>query len=848
VSAVSERILTHLASVGFQTRHGGVTPFGEELPLISGVAWERHTAQVAFVTEAEGEQDEDAWRQLLFAASGLRYHLRGDRPSAFGTPIVLAVVDEQAERVLRALVEELTTRYAVFNRVDLNLVRHRDLADDDSLDTALAPLLPCCRRIQDETISRADVQRFWIALRENVREAARDLDPVFGDLREVAASALADALIESSEDDPDRPAPVPVKSLRLENFRSFATDDVTFEHVTVLHGANGSGKSTVLEALELLWAGTSQRRPPGVSADEYKRHLPRGGDGSFLIRGAVQAADEQVVVEDISDKPRAELPRSVLTQEAVAALVDRPPPERYAQLLAVTGLEVPELEPRTRRLVDKAKKEADAALADAQLAPLRAANVDALKHLRRELESTFADQMPFSEELTEAEGAVQRAANGAYEATDWGDQAQVLNSLIRLDALVGVTRSELTASEDLSESFGEVVAQLRRLAAPRRDAARELGLLLDSIAKAQGVAPPAPPEPSPAMPPQLAVRWSSHARSVTDAARGFRADAAKLDVPLWRDRLSRYADALESAGALTPTKDLEALARAGGAAEAPPSPSVAGERYLSVGFLSTPERLGDVIPALRELHSVLQRHAEAKLASGIERHPAREFGVRAPRVLGAICRFELARHLRRQGPIMRAGEDLLRELLEGRLYPVVRELVAGMVRFEWYFEPLRITVDHREVLIGGLATPRADLDARLLLNSAERTIVGLAWFLALHLLQPRERRRVLVLDDPAGAFDDSNRAGFVATLRAFVRLARPDQVVVATHDDAVAMLLTEELAPVQDWPSAVARVRCWRGADDASVAGTEAITETSVDLRDEEAMLGLGGEPSLFPA
>jgi len=109
-----------------------------------------------------------------------------------------------------------------------------------------------------------------------------------------------------------------------------------------------------------------------------------------------------------------------------------------------------------------------------------------------------------------------------------------------------------------------------------------------------------------------------------------------------------------------------------------------------------------------------------------------------------------------------------------------------------------------------------------------------------------ERRRVLVLDDPTSAFDAMNAAGFGATLRAFIRLARPEQVILTTHDDAVATQLAEELAPVGGWPAGVGRIRCRRNADDASVTVTETRSVDSGDLAEEEAMLGLGGEPTLF--
>lgn len=61
-------------------------------------------------------------------------------------------------------------------------------------------------------------------------------------------------------------------------------------------------------------------------------------------------------------------------------------------------------------------------------------------------------------------------------------------------------------------------------------------------------------------------------------------------------------------------------------------------------------------------------------------------------------------------------------------------------------------------------------------------MLGLAWFLALHMLQPKKRRAVLVLDDPTSAFDSLNTAGFTSTLRALTRLLRPEQVVIATGE------------------------------------------------------------------
>jgi energy-coupling factor transporter ATP-binding protein EcfA2 len=843
------RVLSRLMEVGFQSREGGVSPFGEELPLVSGVAWDSSTAQVAFVAEASGPLDEEAWRQLLFAASGLRHHLASDRPPAFGTPLIVAIVDDEGQRTLRGLVEELTSNYAVFSRVDLNLVRHRDLEDDDALDTALAPLLPSCRGALGTTISRPDVARFWQALRDSIAVAASDLPVVFGEHRIEAARDLADQLIGASEDDDELPPLSPVRSIGFRNFRSFVEDEVSFAPATIVHGTNGSGKSSVLEALELLWSGTTQRRPAGVSADEYQRHLPYRGQGDFVVHGLTEESDASLEVNSVGERPTAEIARNVLTQEAVAGLVDGTPAERYAALLTITGLEVPDLDPRTRQLLTQSKQEADDALIEAGLPPIPAANRDGLRHLTEALGGEFATRVPQSEDLAAAERALADAAEGLYTPSAWSDDADVITLLSRVDEILAGVASQLTESGELSGLIGSAARALRELASSRRARARTLRRVVDGMS-AVGEAVPGPPDSGEeAVPRVLAVRWLTHADSLASAAAGFRSEAADLSDAEWAERLQTYAQALDAAADAVPREDLHRFATASLPLQPHAEVTVTNEQFSAAGFARRPPNPETLFVHVSELHSHLQHHADALDALGaeLERHPGVKFGERAARVLRTVCRFELARNIRRQGPVMRASEELLRELLEGRLYPVVRELVASIVRFEWYFEPLRLSVEGRQVIIGGLATPRSDLDARMLLNSAERTVVGLAWFLALQLLQPAGRRRVLVLDDPAAAFDAVNRAGFTATLRAFVRLTRPEQLVIATHDDAVAALLAEELSPVGGWPRAVTRVRCRRNADDESVTQVELFTTDSGNLAEEEAMLGLpGGDPSLF--
>ena len=849
MSGAVERVLERLADVGFQTREGPISPFGEPLALVTGVAWETTTSQLALIAELDAAQDIGAWRQLLFAGSGIRHQLAGDGPAAYGTPVILAIVDEQGERCLRELAEDLAESYALFSRVEVNLIRERDLGDDERLDVALAPLLPCCRRMLGQEISRGEVQRFWETLRKEIHKTAMALGDMFASHREQAARDSAAKLIGDSAQAPELPAPAPIDRVQIENFRSFAHATVDLAGVSVIHGPNGSGKSSIIEALELAWAGRSQRQPDDVDAAEYARHLPRDGIGEFTIT----ASGEPTTT--VTGAPRAELPRCALTQESIASLVSSSPQDRYLQLLATTGLEVPDLKQRTAELIDSAYRDADAALAAAGLRRLQGRGSDARGHLLRAFAAGFAGRLPSNLELTALERTLSDASAGAFPPRDWEDPPAA-QALMRADTLIAQALADPDDPER-TDALDEAQHALQRLASARQAAAHHAQRLLDALETPAGpqLAATAPPPVKdaavrPAVPADLAVRWLSHSRSVQDAAARFRADAENLQEGRWAKQLAAYADALQTAADAVPQAALEPLTRALPAPTTPrptPERAVAGELYTVAGFARPPGAPEGMIEALGELAEELQRHAGVLdgLAGELAEHPARRFAEHSQRVLGAICRFELARRLRREGPVMRASETLVGELLQDRLAPVLRELISATVRFEWYFKPLQVPDGGREVILGGLSTSRPDLDARMTLNSAERHVVGVAWFLALHLLQPASRRRVLVLDDPTSGFDTVNRAGFIATLRAFARLTRPDQLIIATQDDTLAAVLAEELTPVDGWPRTATRVRCRRDADDASTATVLPPETAQRGTLEETDMLGLEGKTTL---
>jgi hypothetical protein len=548
VSDASERILARLKEVGFQIRQGGLAPFGEELALVAGCAWDERTAQLAVIADGEVSGSEEQWRQLLFACSGLRHHLAAGTRTALGTPVILAVVDAYGERAMRELVEDLLRRYAVFNRVDLNLVRREDTAAEESLDTAMAPLLPCCRMMLGTEISRRDVIHFWDVLREEVKDAARGLDKRFGVYREPAGDALAEMLVGDSASAGELPAPHAIHSLEIEHFRSFTRAQVELAQATILHGANGSGKSTVLEALDLMWASTSQRKPSYVSAQEYERHLPRNGAGEFSIR-----SDEHTVAS-VDDEPRAQLERCVLTQDFVTALANSSPGQRYEQLLTITGLEIPDLDPRTRQILASVKAAADEALTAAGLSTLPSTNTAALAFLDRELESAFARRLPPVDQLRAVEEAVALASEGSYRPQSWGDERRALDAAIRADAAVAETVARPGEDTESIGALDSAAAVIRELAETRHAAAGAARALLEALERGQAQVPAetAPQTKRAPVPAELAVRWLANADSSQAAARRFAEDVGGLKDPEWRARLAAYADALEALSRMTP--------------------------------------------------------------------------------------------------------------------------------------------------------------------------------------------------------------------------------------------------------------------------------------------------------
>src|SRR6476659_7719766 len=280
--------------------------------------------------------------------------------------------------------------------------------------------------------------------------------------------------------------------------------------------------------------------------------------------------------------------------------------------------------------------------------------------------------------------------------------------------------------EELEKTLDQAGEATAELLAERSQAAAATRALLEVLREQHR----GDGEEEPALTAPLAARWLNHSISMQEEAVRFREDAAELKGENWQQQLRDYSDALEHAAELAPRDGLERLSKQEPRARSVAAPRPAEEVLRAANFGEEEFAVEEVGPVLRELSDALDRQVTGlrQLGQRLEAHPARRFGKHAEAVMAALCRFELARTLRREGPILQASEQLVCRLLDERLAPVVRELTAAIVRFEWYFKPLQMSSDGRKVVLGGLATERAGLDARLLLNSAERPVLGLSWF------------------------------------------------------------------------------------------------------------------------
>lgn len=852
--SLPEQILDCLAQAGFETGTTPLLPLGQPLPLVTGWAVSRETGTLALVAEAEPEWNNDAWRELLFALASLRHELRRGRRSAFGTPITLAVLrDENEAQRLRELAEELSRDYLLFTRLELNVIVD---GPDVDVEVELAPLLPRCRRaIREGAVVGAEaLTRLANQLREEIRMAAEQLDEE--DLRPLAepvAEAIAEEIASLVEVDLSNwPRPEPIARIVLDNFRVFEHAELDLQPFTLLEGLNGTGKSSVIEALEVAWTGTSSRRPLEVSATEFDRHLKRRGELDWNLRFWRHGTDGAEDVRSTSEqRPRLGLGRTLYAADVARDIAREAPEDRYSEFLRVVGLEAPELNKAAEDLRQSAKRQLNGVLEKLGLPPVARVDTPAAAHVRQHLGRIPAiDTSPWS--------AIQKAAQAVAETTRAEGLAFRLPLEIgrvddeRFEQLTARARElapTLSTSPDYLDLAHQIANDFEVWATQTEQYAVDLNRLLSRVAESGTVqvleaqTGLAGSVASPAVPPAVATAWLYAARTLRQTVGELAALEDSISDLLWRQRLAEFLERTRRALEVSHIDELEETLRHRPLVPSRPTrpTRIAPDLLIAAGMseASIESLPPPVVQALTELRNASRGLAAAQreVARSMGDSPLSRLEGFQAELQSAIARSELVRRL--QEPLERAQQKVLDSLFGETLRDILVELIMALTRFEWYFAPPEISVSGKSVRIGGMATPMADLDIRMLLNAGERSIVTFAWFLALHLLQPDVDRKTLVLDDPFAHLDNTNEASAIATLRTMLRLTKPDLFIFSSHDQALADTLDEEFAQFNEWPQRQSRYRFARKADGTASVTADVDAETAADITGELERAGL---------
>ena len=569
--SVRDKVISRLDDLKFEIQRDYLELFGETLPLLKAIAVDEVAHQLVLVAEQDSaldgaEHSEDAydrpWRELLFAVSGLRHHLRGPGAPALGSPILLAIVDGDGADRLRGLVEEIAENYALFSRIDINIIDSKKIEagdGDGELDFALASLLPCVRHAIDNevTVAAQDVDQFWAELRGEIRGVANALASDFG---ESTATEAVQQILEGLKSDEDRrtldPKPArAVESLELENFRSFKYAKVALPRVGIVHGANGSGKSSICEALEILWSGRTQRIPSDIDPPEYVRHLNRDGKQFVLgchFRGDGEEKKEGYGATGIEELSALPLGRTVLAQHVLTEMASNTPRERFGAFLEASGLNLPELDRQADGLRRTACDEANKALAQAGIPPINAVNRNGLEHLRRALGGSFAAQLPSVDRLGGSVDSLIRASDGAYAPIRPLVDPMLPQLLAEVDAaLFFSVRAGLGKAPDPTAKVEAAMVALREEANRLRGIADSMRLLVQHFNRALLGGPqaeePAAASSNPPMPLATAASWLAHVESLKRSALELEQLAPSIDDVDWRQRLDWYTEILQTA-------------------------------------------------------------------------------------------------------------------------------------------------------------------------------------------------------------------------------------------------------------------------------------------------------------
>jgi energy-coupling factor transporter ATP-binding protein EcfA2 len=851
---IPDALVSELNDLGFEIHSGPLRVGDRSFPLVQASAIDRTTGAFALVVapSSEDEVPDDAWRELFFAVASLRIDLSRGRGPALSAPVVLVLLaDAAAVRRIRLVIEELTRDYLLFTRLDVSLATW-DVARLD-MDRFLCALLPKTRRAVREgsVVGFGALEGLASELRQRIEAASSVVEhPALHGDATVAAAELAERVANLITDpaQPGGATPSPVRSLELQNVRSFARTSLQLSPFTLVEGRNGTGKSTLLEALEIAWSGSSSRRPPDVDAGTFDDHLRRGGIEPFSVVVIAESGERLEVTETLEDLPGRTVRRSLFLRDLASDIARDRPVARYDALLEATGLYVPSLDREAAAIRQETKVGLNRVLARIDARQVAGIRVRGVKHVCESLSAASVNPVPQGAAARTSVAALAEAAREfgiAMAPVEVLDVPHELWEQIKIGA--GEVAKSLVASStlptltiQLRDGLMHHAEELRR----RADSLRRLASGVEAVtvfADALGERRVETASPAARVPSRLSRPWRFAADALRQTLPTLERHAKELQDLELLASLERFIQAGRAALEAVPRDVLAGLTPEQVSTGEPRRPTLSPELMQQAGFQSDTELPGEIVVPMRDAAAELSRFSAAMIAfaEGVARAPAARFADVAEELRYELARFEVGRSI--EAPVAEAQGAVLGRLVDATFGGVLDELVAGLTRFDWYFHPLRVSSENGELGLSGMAVERSDRDVRMMLNAGERSIVAIAWFLALFVLQPSEDRRVLILDDPFVTVDSTNQAAGIATLRSLVRIVRPEQLIVASHDPSLADALLVEMGELDGWPRGVSRVRVDRDANGLSRATVESeLVSPEADISSELSILGLG--------
>lgn len=633
-----------------------------------------------------------------------------------------------------------------------------------------------------------------------------------------------------------------INRIKLEGFRG-ARDPVEIpcgQAFTIVCGRNGSGKSTVCDALEFVLLGSLERfaaateRGEGISQYLWWRGEPPAqshsveieflylDDQTFSVtrtpRGLTgENLTKYLVAEDQApDDWRTRICRtSVVRDETITSLsTDQPERERFDFALQAIGLaSTVAIEKRLAQMLDLLRPRSNeetvryqrtrerVELYTGELGRARAeashASGESLDRLRRHYAEQLRNRLPDPEELSRLVAADIAALRGRSEAL-----RTLLDSKLRLDARA----AQLTA-EETDMRFGDLRRKLldeepklkeakaakdalRHALSEQRAGEPKLTALATLIANGaqvglqEGRCPLCGSRISP-------TEFDSHIRKIEgDIRLSNRAiedvvrkatDADRLYEELRGELESLQAEIADKARSKKELEEqqsrLEEEARALETSFDEVTIAAEIDKVVKEAAVRTSDLA--VVEAYLSAHRVAELEEALKAAELAAEQSAR-----------AMQKLEKSRHTITE--IRDAARQVTTEIVGERL-EALRPL------FVEFYQRLRPNAEWKEIDFLLRGDVRAflslsigqRLNPRFVFSSGQRRALGLAFLLAIHLSRPWCNLETIILDDPVQHVDDYRALHLVETLSAMRQSGR--QVICTVEDPALADLLCRRL-------------------------------------------------------